>query len=337
MNKRNLDINDYNSLIHMQSPKDIVLYLKRLPGYKDIFNDIDENRIHRGEIELRIEAAIYLDYMKIYKFVDNEKRKFLDIFFTKFEINILRELLRKIFDEQYVEYDLALFKSFFERHASFDISTLSKSKSLEEFVNNLKGSEFHSVLSGISDDIQNLFSYEMKLENYYYQKVWKLKSKYLKGSDYDIVERLIGQRIDIQNILWIYKNKKYYNVDNSIIYGYVIPIRYKISKKELLSLVESNSVAEFMLQLDKTYYKGLFENLVGIANEKISIDIQVSAYLLKETSVLARNNQFSLASIMNYLTAKEVELSDIISIVEGVRYKLRPEKIDNYVIGNKLM
>lgn len=336
MSNRCLKPSDYTAMLQMNSTRDIVMYLRNQIGYQDIFKDIDENNIHRGEVELRIEAAMYIDYMKIYRFVDDKKRKFLDIFFTKFEINILRTLLRKIFDEQYIDYDLSLFKSFFEAHSSFNIGVLGKSKNLTEFVNNLKGSEFYSVLVGISDDNQNLFSYEMKLENYFYQKAWKLKEKYLKGNDHAIIEKVTGQRIDIQNILWIYRNKKYNNVDNSIIYGYVIPIRYKLAKKDIMALVESNSVAEFMLQLDKTYYRDLFENLVGMSNEKMSIDTQVSAYLLKENSVMARNNPYSIASILNYFNSKEIELSDIVSIVEGVRYRLNPERIKNYIIRYKL-
>ncbi|MDF2821913.1 MAG: hypothetical protein K0R15_2361 [Clostridiales bacterium] len=336
MKRRGLKSNDYKSIMQMKSPDDIVMYLKTLEGYRDIFKDIDENNIHRGEVELRIEAAMYVDYMKIYRFVDDEKRKFLDIFFTKFEINILKSLLRKIFDEQSVDYDLSLFKTFFENHSSFDIKILSKSKTLEDFVENLKGSEYYTVLAGISEETKNLFSYEMKLENYYYQKVWKLKDKYLKGNDYKVVESIIGQRIDVQNILWVYRNKKYYKIDNSVIYGYIIPISYKLSKKELSALVETDSIAEFLLQIDNSYYSGLFENLVGVSNDKISIDTQVSAYLLKQISSLARNNPYSIASIISYLNAKEVELSDIISMVEGVRYKLKPEMIERYVIGNKL-
>lgn len=336
MQNRCLKPDDYRALTKMSSPIDVVTFLKNFPGYQDIFKNVDENTIHRGDIELLIETAIYDDYMKIYRFVDNTKRKFLEIYFTKFEIYILITLIRKIFDEQYIDHDLSFFKSFFESHSSFDFNKVSKSKNINEFLENLEGSEFKEVLSGISDEIQNLFSYEMKLENYYYNKLWKLKDKHLKGKDYELIEEIIGQRIDIENVLWIFRNKKYYDIDSSIIYAYVIPINYKLTKKQLLSLVEANSVAEFMLLIDKTYYKGLFDDLVEMTNEKMSIDTQVNAYLYKKTADLARNNPFSIAAIVNYLTAKEIEISDIISIIEGVRYKLSPEKLEQYVIKYKL-
>ena len=54
--------------------------MKRTPEYAKAWEDLDENYLHRGQIEKLLKASIFKDFSKIYQFANPEQRKFLDLY-----------------------------------------------------------------------------------------------------------------------------------------------------------------------------------------------------------------------------------------------------------------
>ena len=124
-----------------------VAYLKQRPAYSQIWASLDENDLHRGQIEKLLINAVYNDFARLYRFANMEQRKFLDLYFKRYEVSLLKNCLNKIFDHREVDLDPSMFKSFFDRHSELDISLLAASGSIEEFIANLKGTEYYEPLN----------------------------------------------------------------------------------------------------------------------------------------------------------------------------------------------
>ena len=127
MQSRLLTDDQYRELAELKSVPQAVTYLKQQPAYEAILDSLSEEALHRGKIEQLLVNSIYRDFTKIYQFSNMEQRKFLNLYFGRYEVSIMKECLNKIFDHRDVNLDLSLFKPFFDKHSQLDINLLTAS------------------------------------------------------------------------------------------------------------------------------------------------------------------------------------------------------------------
>lgn len=150
MQSRLLTDDQYRELAELKSVPQAVTYLKQQPAYEAILDSLSEEALHRGKIEQLLVNSIYRDFTKIYQFSNMEQRKFLNLYFGRYEVSIMKECLNKIFDHRDVNLDLSLFKPFFDKHSQLDINLLTASRSIEEFVSHLRGTSYYQPLAALS-------------------------------------------------------------------------------------------------------------------------------------------------------------------------------------------
>lgn len=323
MQSNMLNIKDYEQMAHMKEVKDVALYLKQCAAYSQSLSDIDENNIHRGDIENKIIYSMYKDYEKIYRFTSDKDRNFLNTYFIYFEIEILKSLLRTVFDSRQINYNLKDFEKFFNEHSVINIEKLSKSKNLDEFIECLKDTDYYDMLSVIHNvENPSLFDAEMRLDLYYLNYTWKLKNKYLEGQNNEVVTETFGSRIDLLNILWIYRAKINYEIDKDIIYTYIIPIYYKLKKNQIRQMIEAKSFEEFYNVIKNTYYSNSLNSFENGEAEKAYF-----TFLSKAHKRAIAKNPMSLAPIRYFMYYKKIEIANITKLIEGVRYSLNPDEI----------
>jgi V/A-type H+-transporting ATPase subunit C len=181
MNPKLISDEDYDKIISLETVTDFIAFLKKHPGYHDLFQKYDEREIHRGEAERIFINGLYLDYTKIYRFANDQQRQDLELIFFRYEVNVLKACIRLIHNNASA-YDLSLFHPFFTKHSQIDVNKLSSSHSMEEYILNLKGTEYYPLLTKMSSkNVLSSFDYEMALDVYYFTKSWRLKDKILKG------------------------------------------------------------------------------------------------------------------------------------------------------------
>lgn len=323
---------DYDTMVHMGTVKDIALYLKKCPAYSDALRDLDENNMHRGQIEKKLIFSMYKDYSKIYKFTHGTDRGFLNIYFIYFEIEIIKVLLRMVFDSRPIEYDLLDFEDFFMEHSKIDINRLSKVSNIAEFVECMKDTDYYNILSLLNNgDNIALFDIEMRLDMYYFSQAWKLRDKYLDNKSKAVLTESIGTEIDLLNLLWIYRAKTYYFLDKETIYSYLLPVRYKLKANQIKQIVEAKDYEELESEVKNTAYAKIVMDFDPGNAEKSLYKI-----LGKLQSKASRSYPMSLASVKNFMHCKRVEISNVTKIIEGIRYALEPAEIKDYLnICNK--
>ena len=155
----------FGEMSTLESVSDAVEYLRRLPAYGMIFSNLEGVELHRGAIEQRLILSQYQDFAKLYRFANLSQRKFLDLYFMHYEIDILKKCFRNALGHQKPEIDLSVFQDFFEKHSKLDLIRLSSSGSVQEFISNLDGSIYYDLLTHL-DDVEHpsLFDYENHLE-----------------------------------------------------------------------------------------------------------------------------------------------------------------------------
>jgi len=73
------------------------------------------------------------------------------------------------------------------------------------------------------------------------------------------MQRVIGAEIDMQNIIWLYRLKRFYQIFGDASYGYLVPIRHRLTKDEFIRLVQSDTTG-FMKELSQMPYANVFND-----------------------------------------------------------------------------
>ena len=326
MEGRLLKPQEYEEMAALGSVTEVVEYLKRYPSYQKLFSQ-ENFDIHRGKVEALFQRAIYADFTKIYKFSGLEQRRFLDIYYIRYEIAVLKNCLRMLFNQYEAALDLAEFQAFFEKRSELDVEKLGNSKSIPEFVENLQGSIFYSVLKRLENAPEaTLFDYENALNLFYMKRMWKAYEKVMKKRDWQIISEVYGSWIELLNLQWIYRAKKYYHMTPADIYAFIVPIHYKIHKELFKKIVSAETVEEMGELLKTCYYARFCEEM-----DTSSIEDIYKELMEKIHDISSRKYPYSIICIENYLYKKTKEIDRLTTLIECVRYGLSIEETKKYI------
>lgn len=331
MKKKLITPQEYQQLESLSSVSEALAYLKKKPAYEILFRDYDEARTHRGDIEAVLTNSLYHDFSKLYRFANLKQRKFMDFYFIHYEANLLKNCVRCAYTGIPSQLQLPMFKDFFEKHSALDVVRLSGCLTIGDFINALSGTKFYNPLSILQQSEHNsLFDYESALDQFYFSTVWKEKDKILKGKELNTITATTGYRIDLLNMRWIHRAKKYYRMSSADMYSMLIPCRYKLTAKQVSAMVECGTVDELISIMRSTYYgKHYGEEISDIhSTERLYTEVIENIYALT-----TRENPYSIAPVNSYLYFKEHEIRRITTIIEGIRYNLSPREISEYVVN----
>ena len=258
-----------------------------------------------------------------------DQKKFLELYLKRYEMNLINYCLRIVFNHYQKPFDLDHKKIFFDKYSDLSIDKLITSGNIGELVENLKGTEYYAPLKRL-ENVENptLFDYDLALNLYYFTTMWKKRKKILKHKELEIFTRDAGAKIDLLNLQWIYRAKKYYNMLPPDISTLLIPIHYRIHVDQLKDLVEAPSVDEFLKLVTRTPYLRHTDTQTPASIETIYEDCLYRLYLADR-----RSNPYSIATVNTYLFLKEEELDKLTTVLECVRYGLPARETLTYIGG----
>ncbi|MCI8853856.1 MAG: V-type ATPase subunit [Lachnospiraceae bacterium] len=327
MSSKLLTKEDFTTLAEMGSVRDAVEYLRQHTDYAKVLKDIPEERLHRGEIERRLIRSLYHDFSKIYRFCNLKQRSVLELYFCKYEIQVLKGALRKVFNPHADRILLGRGEETFQCFSHIDMEKLSQASSIWDFLEALKRTPYYDVLYQVSmREKKSLFDYEMVLDMFYFSNIWKKKEKLLKGTERELMTRVYGSQIDMLNMMWVYRAKHYYKMPSAMIYTLVIPISYKLKKQQLQEMVEAENEKELLEAARNTWYGKKQRDLSETDLEQLYRQLLWQIYQAEQ-----RKNPYSMTSITSYLYYKEQEIDQLTTILECVRYGLAPAEKSAYI------
>lgn len=320
----------FKTMAALESVPDAVGFLKTLPSYHDTFSGFDDQDLHRGTIERRLTDSLYHDFTKLYRFASVKQRRFLDLYFIHFETDILKGCLRNAAARETISLGLSRYEEFFKNHSPLDLIRISAAENLEEFIDNLEGTCYYQPLHRLRESgSTNLFDYEMALDLFYFQRIWRLIKKTLPASEQKTIHQSFGTKLDLLNLQWIYRTKKYYAASAETISALLIPIRCRLKKDQLDSLLRTETMEDFFSELSKTWYGARLKE--SDLDESPDLEI-LYRYVLNHMHTAARKKKpYSMGILYAYLYFKEAELKKIITIIESIRYNIDVSEINTYI------
>lgn len=326
MKKLLLSDSQYEEIAHISTVPELIRYLQAFPSYASVLSDLDPDNAHRGEVESRMTFSTYYDFSKIFHFSGESQKKYLEYFFMKYEIAVLKTCLRNIMDSR-TETEPLLINKHFKRHSKFDVDKLSSCETLEDYISTLEGTVYEKPIKKIWQ-LENpiLFDFEIALDLFFFNYIWSHQNVFVPKRENKLFRDIFGTNIDLLNILWIYRCKNYYNLSDSQIYSFLIPIYYNLERSDIKVFVEAGSNKEFFEQINRCSYGRTY----GF-DPTLSIESQFGGILDNIYMKEFKESPYSLAVINAYFHLKNLEVAKVVTAMECIRYGYKPEVISQYI------
>ncbi len=321
---------DYEHISEMKSVQEVVDFLKGKPSYASWLEQMGSSMYYREDVEKMLTQSLYADFTRLFRFSGQEQKTFLKTYWKRYEVELINYCLRIVFNHYHRPFDLDYKKEFFDRYSKISIDRLITSRDVNELVDNLAGTEYYDLLKRVRDSGHaQLVDYNLALDLYYFSTMWKKDRKALTGTDLEIFTRDYGTRIDLLNIQWVYRAKKYYHMEPVQIFAMIIPIHYKFKAADMRALVNAKDDAAFEQVLEGNYYFKRYARLIeGKKLEQIYQDIMQYLFLMD-----LQKHPYSFACMNTYLFLKEREVDKLTTALECVSYELSSSETLDYIGG----
>ncbi len=316
MSGKLIQAEEYDTICSLQSVDDFANYLKENESYKKGFELMGAMRLNRNKIEQILTYSLLNDFKKIYNFATLSQKRYLHFFIYQYEADIVKSLIMRFLMDHTITDELIIYEDFIRDFTVIDQGALRQAKNFDEFIESMRGSTYYDTIRQVyAIEKSSIYDYESQIDLKSLTLIWHTLQKKLKGTELELFKENYGTQIDLMNINWIYRAKKYYNMAPVEVYKVIIPINYKLHRQTLKDLVESPSLQAFEDILSTTYYLKRSEDLPDL--EQLYADT-----IGKSKRKSEKKNPYSMASINLYLYNKTIEIQKLTIIIESLRYGL---------------
>ncbi|MCF7924464.1 MAG: V-type ATPase subunit [Candidatus Izimaplasma sp.] len=320
---------DYEELLKFNTIADIVAYLKKNDKYKNTLSEVYENDLHRGQLEDLIKKSYFFNVAKIVSFISTNDRKFYELDMIKREIEIVLSSLRSIISGN-IEKSIRDLPMFFKKHASFDIEEVTKSLTFRDLLYALKDTRYYDILRHYYQENPTLIKYtdiEHEMMAKYHSIVIKRIDKYFTGKTRRRLMDIYQTKVEIDNVIKIYRLKKFYDSPEEEIWKALITEDIRMSKKQLEELIKLKDPNDVLLQMENSQYSDFID-------EEDYVYIEYQAERIKY-HIAKRYMYFSSVPAIVYtvfIFLNEIEQANIFNIIEGIRYDIDKRDIKRMLI-----
>jgi len=119
----------------------------------------------------------------------------------------------------------------------------------------------------------------------------------LDKSSREIMRRVVSVEIDLQNILWMYRLKRFYGVVGDATFAYLIPVGGKLPREILARMAHCKDVTTFAAEVSRSPYSGVF----GDFSDPIRAEQKLADAVKKLYQREIRKNSDSIAAVCGFL------------------------------------
>lgn len=309
-----LNKDDYDELLSKRSVGEIAGYLKRCEAYKNLLYDVKENSIHRGQLELLMRKDLYEKMISLMNYADSKEKAFYRFPIIYAEIKFLLSKIIHLMNENNDKIDfISTIPMYINGYTTYNLINVAKSESFNSLFENLKESKYYIILQlNISNNEVNYVNLEKDLFKYYYEYIFDNMEKINKSSRKELLD-MFNSEIELNNIIKIYRLKKYYNLDDGIIEENLLDTNSRFKKSKLVNMMKDKHCEEFIKELINNKYKITIDENNNLEN---AVDTQVFAKAKK--MLIYSTNANSVYTSYYYLHL--LEIKNVINIIEGIRY-----------------
>lgn len=335
---RLLSEDELTYLSGMKTVGEIAVFLRDKTAYGETLREINLVQANRRKLEYYIKKTVFADYLKMRRFTHGEEREYIALLLVKYEIEYMLNAWRyciarakmsedekKLWDEsdnyRPSEGILELY-TIYGQKSKLDLGELRDAETVRDFLRAISGTEYQRIFaSGEGGDYAEI---EHEIYAGYYKKLMAAAEAF--GAEGESLKTVLTAAVDMKNLELIYRMRYNFGMTAAETAKRVIPYRYKLKKTDISDLLNAGDPQKYLARCNATYYgrKADFTEAPVFAVG--------AAYLYRLYKSTALKNSSSFDVIVKYFYLKETEIDNLVFIIEGARYGMRPEEIKSNLI-----
>ncbi len=315
---------DYRSLVKCGSVGEVVQYLKTYTHYARFLDRISVD-IHRGNLENLLRERQFESFLTLCKY-NFGSTPVTDYLFRTKEIDELMKLITLLSIDRPQEYLFNL-PLYLDQHTDIPLRKLTYVRSYDDLPELLERTPYYRIIQQYAPDEKGRFdlaSIEDALENeslsQLKEEIGRIKNKKERAE----LTELFTTLIDYNNYSRIMRLKKSYHMSNDAVRAHLLVYGSFTGRKLDRLLVKEDS---------EDVERALHETPLGKKGKNIGPDnelaVQGKFELCRRQMYFSANPEIVLLA---YYILSETELSNLIAVIEGVRYAMKPENIYDTLI-----
>lgn len=321
---------DYASLLACQNVAEVMSYLKSYTHYSNALRDINERDIHRGRLESLLRQNLFYEFDSLCRYDSSLSSGLSQYVIETIEVEqIIRFLI--LLNSNSTEKFIYQFPSYFTKHTEIDINRLSNAKNYEELLSVLSESPYYDILKKFSPDEKgrlHISDIENKLYEYVFSGLFECIEKTTSGQEKNELKSFFMTINDYNIFSRILRLKKYYNLSPELIKENLFLKFCDISPNVIDMMCRAESSAEVFSIMQSTHNGRLIDKIGYVYASDISPRVK---YKLARKNMHFSNNPSVI--MISYMFVSETELMNVISLIEGIRYKLDTKIIKSMLIS----
>lgn len=325
---RKLTEKDYANLMSCTSVAEVVTYLKNNTYYGTVLAKVNEREIHRGRLEIILRQKLYEDFYSLCRYTNGSGEYFAQYIVQKDEIQQIIHFLTLMSSNSTDEYVYTM-PDYFTKHTCINTNALARARDYESFFASLVGTPYEGLMAEFRPQFGervNISKVENKLYRHCYKNLYDAIGKYSSGAEQKALYSMFDQIMDYLNFVRVFRLKKYYKETPELTSSYLFPYG-TFSDKIIKKLCAANTSAEVFEAVKDTAFGRNLKKLEYVYAGEID-----RVGIFKVTKKNIHFSSFPLVVMLSYVFVTETEYENIVSIIEGVRYNVEPDKIKTLVI-----
>lgn len=325
---RRLTQANYESMLRERSVGAIAGYLKHETRFYACLGNMQEATIHRGQLEMLLGRALFDEVSRLQKY-DRSGRLF-SLYEARLELQLITNCVGFLREGQQ-DHFLVSVPGYLLGRIRLDLDGMVRAKDAQQLAAVLAhtryGKAFQRMLAQTGGTLPAVSVCAAQLGYAYYSgALHEVETRY-DSDERDQLRRLLLTQVETTNLTVAYRMKKYFQAQPEQIWSNLIPIFHTVKKRFIEQLIRAPDAAAFeRLLLDTRAGRHLRPQ-----------DFSFIEYSTAEQRLRMSHRAFMYATspavaFLAFLMMREIELSNILSIVEGVRYGVPADEIQKLLI-----
>jgi V/A-type H+-transporting ATPase subunit C len=292
--------------------------------------------LKKGELEL-LKKEIEL-YINIKQYIHQDSVELVNALLYQFEIENLKNAIRIYFDRKIrncttdpnIHY--ILYKTIIH---DIPIDIIINAQNFDEIAGVCEGTPYSLIIKKYYHTVEaqgSLFRMEVALDHFYYDNLLSAAKK-LARRDRDIVIRLMGVEIDLQNINWLIRLKNFYDLPLEAVMTAIVPGGVNLTQAIISELYRAQNITPVLQNFVKGKYPGLSALLSSQTSDSYSrlllIHRILEEIMKQEVRRILAGYPFTIGIILAYFILKRNELKKIRAILNAKKYDIQQQRIES--------
>lgn len=321
---------DYVQLSAKESVAEVCAYLKQTERFKKALAAVNPQTVHRGQLEALLRKSVFDIFERFHTFDHTESRVFFKYIVMQLEIEQILAALQSVAGGVSMNYIAAL-PMFLTEHSELDLAALGLAGSFTEAAALIRGTSYEKTVCPALFEAQrtgvlNICDIERRMYTDYYMNMLKTVEKNRRGAEKKELKRLILGVIDMKNVVTLFRYSRLFGTGAGGAKEALLPFKRRLSDEAIERLAAQSDIAKIAAELEAMGY-GLHSREIP-ATVEILTD-KISADHLKR---LLRLSQSSSVVYFAFMELTGVELKNIKTITEGIRYGLDGSAIQEMLV-----